>query len=58
MYVGRLADNAESKTNCWDVWSDFNSQTGAMASYLENLIPEQLFSTETKQQDSISAGTY
>jgi hypothetical protein len=55
MDVDRLADNAESKTNCWDVWSDFNRQTGAMASYLENLIPEQLFSTEENQLDGISA---
>jgi hypothetical protein len=55
MDVDRLADNSESKINCWDVWSDFNKQTGAMASYLENLVPEQLFSTEDNQLDGISA---
>ncbi|GAA6173932.1 hypothetical protein NBRC116592_36020 [Colwellia sp. KU-HH00111] len=55
MDVDKLADNAESTTNCWNDWSDFNRQTGSMLSYLENLIPEQLFSTEDNQLDGISA---
>jgi hypothetical protein len=55
MDIDKLVDNAESITNCWNDWSEFNRQTGAMLSYLENLIPEQLFSTETEQLDGISA---
>jgi hypothetical protein len=55
MDVDKLVNNSESKTNCWDIWSDYNRRSGAMASYLENLIPEQLFSTEDKQLDGISA---
>ncbi|MCP4985034.1 MAG: hypothetical protein GY928_02880 [Colwellia sp.] len=55
MDIDKLADNAESTTNCWNDWVDFNRQTGFMLSYLENLIPEQLFSTEDNQLDGISA---
>ncbi|GAA6173936.1 hypothetical protein NBRC116592_36060 [Colwellia sp. KU-HH00111] len=55
MDIDKLADNAESTSNCWNDWSEFNKQTGAMLSYLENVIPEQLFSTETEQVDGISA---
>jgi hypothetical protein len=55
MDVDRLADNSESKINCWNTWNDYNRQSGAMASYLENLVPEQLFSTEDNPLDGISA---
>lgn len=55
MDVDRLADNSESITNCWNTWSEYNRQSGAMASYYENLVPEQLFSTENEQLDGISA---
>jgi hypothetical protein len=55
MDIDKLADNAESTTNCWNDWSDFNKQTGTMLSFLENLIPEQLLSTESEKVDGISA---
>ncbi|WP_441003461.1 transglutaminase-like domain-containing protein [Pseudocolwellia agarivorans] len=55
MDVDRLADNSESKINCWNTWNDYNRQSGAMASYLENLVPEQLFSTDENPLDGISA---
>jgi hypothetical protein len=55
MDVDKLVNNSESKINCWNDWSDYNRQTGAMASSMENEIPEMLFSTEENQLDGISA---
>lgn len=55
MDVDRLADNSESKTNCWNTWTEYNRQSGAIASFYENLVPEQLFSTDDEQLDGISA---
>lgn len=55
MDVDRLINNSESITNCWNTWSDYNRQSGATLSYYENLVPEQMFSTEEEQLDGISA---
>jgi hypothetical protein len=55
MDVDKLVNNSESKINYWNDWSDYNRQTGAMASSMENEIPEMLFSTEENQLDGISA---
>ncbi len=55
MDVDRLATNAESKINCWNTWQEYNRQTGYINSYLENSIPESIFSTETEKAEGISA---
>lgn len=55
MDVDQLANNTESKTNCWNTWIDFNKHIGGLASYLENRIPEILFAREGKTKQGVSS---
>ena len=55
MDVDRLAENSESKSNCWNDWVQFNRDTGAISSLYENIIPESLFSTEGRVLEGVSA---
>ena len=55
MDMDRMQNSAECKSNCWNNWSEFNQQSGAMMSALEHVIPEQLFSTIENPAEAISA---
>ncbi len=55
MDMDRMQNSAECKSNCWNNWSEFNQQSGAMMSALEHVIPEQLFSTAENPAEAISA---
>lgn len=55
MDVDRLSDNAESQSNCWNTWQEFNYQTGLVSSYLENAVPEQIFAGRTQSDGGMSA---
>jgi hypothetical protein len=50
-----LSDNAESQSNCWNTWQEFNYQTGLVSSYLENAVPEQIFAGRTQSEGGMSA---
>ena len=53
--IDRLKSSAESKINCWNDWFDFNRASGSMTPLYEHQVPEQLFSTDTKKADGVSA---
>lgn len=55
MDIDRLANNAEAANNCLDDWRDYHRKTGAVSSYLENLVPEKMLDDGTNNPQGISA---
>ncbi|WP_125781252.1 transglutaminase domain-containing protein [Pseudoalteromonas rubra] len=45
----------ESKTNCWNDWSEFNRLSGNSSSLMENIVPQQLFSAPGTSLRGVSA---